>query len=138
MATTSAVTKAQVDGFTAACEQLTAVARQLQHEVNELAGKAAKGGTLYSTPDNVAALWVREGLARAIRELRKAATNSHKQADAFAHGPCPACGRIQSKHCSGCGACSDMNLISGAKGHLTLDCPVLVEAGFGKKERASV
>jgi hypothetical protein len=137
VATTSAVTKAQVDGFTAACEQLTEHARTLLCEVNELAGRASKGGTLYSTPDNVAALWVREGLARAIRELRKAATTASKQADAFAHGPCPACGRIQSKHCSGCGACADMNLISGAKGHLTLDCPILVAVGFGKKERAS-
>jgi membrane protease subunit (stomatin/prohibitin family) len=130
VATTSAVTKAQVDGFIAAYKWLSDVASTLQLEANELNAQASRGGTLYSSPGDVAALHKRDGLLRAVRELRKAAAHNHKQAGEFSRGPCPACARAQNKHCSGCGACSDMNIIRGAKGHLTIECPVLIEAGF--------
>lgn len=127
MATVSAVSKAQVAGLTSAFESLKGMADTLTREAEEVRGRAARGGSLFASPDEVSALHVRSALLRAARELAKSAVDVGKQADALSRGPCPGCGRTQPKHCSGCGACPGMMVIPGRPGHLSEECPVLME-----------
>lgn len=135
MAIRSAVSKAQVAGHQDAIAQLLDIMRMLQIEAGNRDASAARGGTLYSSSTDVSALWTRKGLLDAAAVLRKAAAASKHQLEKFAEGPCPACQRIQSRHCEGCGGCPDMQIVPGGTGHLINECPVLVES---RKKRQPV
>lgn len=129
----SAVTKAQIAGRQSAMRELLDMALILETEAKNRNAAAARGGTLYSSPNDVSALNTRKGLLEAAAVLKKAAVASEKQIELLLHAPCPACSRMQSKHCAGCGGCPDMTIVPGGTGHLTSDCPSLVESRTKKE-----
>lgn len=124
----SAVTKAQIAGHRSAMRELLDTARVLEIEAKNRNAAAARGGTLYSSPKDVSALKTRKGLLEAAAVLKRAAAASEKQIELLLHAPCPACSRMQSRHCEGCGGCPGMTVVPGGTGHLTNDCPSLVES----------